>query len=492
MSLIHIKNLTFSYEESHENIFEDTTFQLDTNWKVGFIGRNGRGKTTFLHLLLNTYEYKGKISTNIRFQYFPFEVENPSQNTIDILEKLLPTREYWEFCKELSKLEVAEDALWRPFMSLSGGEKVKVLLATLFLKTDTFLLIDEPTNHLDLEGRKIVSNYLKTKKGFILVSHDRGLIDNCVDHILSINKTTIDVEAGNFSSWRENKRKKDEFEIAEDKQMRKDIKRLEKAAEQTNNWAKKVEKTKNATRNSGLKPDRGYIGHKAAKMMKRSKTIEKRKNATLDTAKHLLHNIEKVADLKLFPLTYQRNQLLSLKDVSIFYGNKSICESLNFAIKNGDRIALKGKNGSGKSTILKLLSGQHISYTGDFQIGNQVKASYVSQDTSFMTGSLTAFLKEHALDESLFKSILRKLDFSREQFDKKLQYYSSGQKKKVLIAKSLCERAHLYIWDEPLNFIDIFSRMQIEQLLIEYKPTIIFVEHDETFIENIATQVISL
>lgn len=127
-----------------------------------------------------------------------------------------------------------------------------------------------------------------------------------------------------------------------------------------------------------------------------------------------------------------------------------------------------------------------------FRKESQLKISYVSQDTSDLQGNLTDYARNNGIDESLFKAILRKLDFSRVQFEKDISAFSGGQKKKVLIAKSLCEKAHLHIWDEPLNYIDIFSRMPIEELLLEYSPTILFVEHDSEFCKNIATKIIEL
>ncbi|MNI46348.1 putative ABC transporter ATP-binding protein YheS [compost metagenome] len=165
---------------------------------------------------------------------------------------------------------------------------------------------------------------------------------------------------------------------------------------------------------------------------------------------------------------------------------------MNFTIEQGERIALSGKNGSGKSSILKLICGEDISYTGSFMKDSQLKISYVSQDTSHLQGSLTDYIRDNGIDETLFKSILRKLDFSRMQFEKDLSTYSGGQKKKVLIATSLSEQVHLHIWDEPLNFIDVISRMQIEELLLEYTPTILFVEHDREFCNNVATKTIEL
>ncbi|WP_273484582.1 Lsa family ABC-F type ribosomal protection protein [Desulforamulus ruminis] len=492
MSLISVKNLTFSYDGSYDNVFENVSFQIDTDWKLGFTGRNGRGKTTFLNLLLGKYEYSGIIAANVSFEYFPFNVQNKEYNTLDIISDIFPDYLHWELMRELSFLEVSEEVLYRPFDSLSYGEQTKVLLATLFLKENSFLLIDEPTNHLDMKARKLVSNYLNTKSGFILVSHDRSFIDNCVDHLLSINKTNIEIQKGNFSDWWENRKRQDAFELAENEKLIKDIKRLSNSAKRTSGWSQEVEKTKYGTRNSGSKPDKGYVGHKAAKMMKRSKSIEKRQRSAVDEKCKLLKNLERSDSLKISQLDYHHTRLAELENVSIFYGEKMVCKDISFTIDQGDRIALLGKNGSGKSSIIKLICGEDIDYTGAFRKGSQLKISYVSQDTSHLQGNLTDYAAHNGIDESLFKSILRKLDFSRVQFEKDMAAFSGGQKKKVLIAKSLCEKAHLHIWDEPLNFIDVISRMQIEELLLEYSPTILFVEHDSEFCKNIATKIIEL
>ncbi|WP_127529514.1 Lsa family ABC-F type ribosomal protection protein [Paenibacillus kobensis] len=492
MSQIKVSNLTFAHYGSYDNIFENVSFQIDTDWKLGFTGRNGRGKTTFLNLLLGKYEYSGTISANVQFEYFPYSVDNKDDNTIDVLESIYPDYVQWELMRELSLLKVSEEVLYRPFSSLSNGEQTKVLLAALFLKENSFLLIDEPTNHLDMHARKLVSQYLRSKHGFILISHDRAFLDNCVDHILSINKTNIDIQQGNFTEWWENKQRQDNYELAENDKLRKDIKRLADAAKRTSDWSDAVEKTKNGSRNAGSKIDKGYVGHKAAKMMKRSKSIEQRQLDAIDEKSKLLRNIENADSLKIAQLPYHKQQLVELERVSILYGDKSVCTDISLTINQGDRIALSGKNGSGKSSLIKLICGEEMDYTGTLRRGSQLKISYVSQDTSHLQGNLTQYAIDRGIDESLFKAILRKLDFSRVQFEKDISAFSGGQKKKVLIAASLCEKVHLHIWDEPLNFIDVISRMQIEDLLLGYSPTILFVEHDRVFCDNIATKVIEL
>ena len=458
MSMIKIENLTFSYPTSYDNIFENVNFQIDTDWKLGFVGRNGRGKTTLLNLLLGKYEYSGKIHSSVQFDYFPYPVADKAKFTNEIFFEIAPEAEEWELMRELSYLDVDADVLYRPFETLSNGEQTKVLLAALFCNEGHFLLIDEPTNHLDVKAREMVAAYLKKKKGFILVSHDRHFLDGCVDHILSLNRASIEVQSGNFSSWMANFERQQEFELAQNERLQKDISRLQQAA----------------------------------KMMKRSKVIEARQQQAIEQKSGLLKNIETAENLKLAPLKYHADTLASFSDVTVCYDDISVCEPVSFMVRQGDRIVLDGKNGSGKSSLLKLLIGEPIEHTGTIQLASGLVISYVPQDTSHLQGSLSDFAEENRIDESLFKAILRKMDLDRIQFEKNIRDFSGGQKKKVLIAKSLCEQAHLYVWDEPLNFIDVYSRMQIEQLITEFSPTMIFVEHDSAFRDAIATKTIKI
>ena len=499
MSLISVNNLTFAYEGSYDNIFENVSFQIDTDWKLGFTGRNGRGKTTFLNLLMGSFEYSGTISASVEFQYFPFAIPDKTLSTMTIVREIRGAYQDWELTRELSLLEVNEDVLPRPFNNLSNGEQTKILLAALFLGDDSFLLIDEPTNHLDAGGRKTVSRYLMGKSGYILVSHDRAFLDGCVDHILSINKANIEVQKGNFSSWYLNKKRQDSFELAQNEKLKKDIKRLKHAARQSHDWADKVESTKmgkgaNKHRKKGHASIdmMVYNAEKSRRMQQRRKNLERRQNTAIEEKSKLLKNIEYSDSLRITQLPYHKKQYLSLSKVDIFYGSKKVCQDVTLTVMHGDRIALHGKNGSGKSSILKLVCKEAISHTGDFEIGSGLQISYVSQDTSHLGGNLADFARASALDESLFKAILRKLDFSRLQFEKDIKNFSGGQKKKVLIAKSLCEKSHLLVWDEPLNFVDVLSRIQIEELLLICKPTILFVEHDRVFCEKIATKEVVL
>ena len=189
---------------------------------------------------------------------------------------------------------------------------------------------------------------------------------------------------------------------------------------------------------------------------------------------------------------YHADTLASFNGAVPCYDGKPVCDPVTFTVGRGERIAIDGKNGSGKSSLLKLLTGEITEHTGTLTIGAGLLVSYVSQDTSHLQGNLSEFARIRGISESLFKAVLRKMDFERTQFEKDMQDFSEGQKKKVLLAGSLCEQRHIYVWDEPLNFIDIYSRIQVEQLLKEFQPAMIFVEHDRAFRDAVATKIVQI
>lgn len=559
MSQISVSNLTFCYEGSFDNIFENVSFLIDTDWKLGLIGRNGKGKTTFLNLLLGNYEYEGNISSSVVFDYFPYRIteEQAGQCGAEFLEQIKQGCELWRVICELDKLHLDAEILYRPFGTLSHGERTKVMLAVLFSGENDFLLIDEPTNHLDRESRETVKEYLRQKKGFILVSHDRDLLDACIDHVLVLNRCSIEVQSGNFSSWWENKSRMDAFHQMENEKHKKEIRRLHQAADRTREWADKNESTK-----IGFNPvkehdrsiaTRAYIGAKTKKMQSRRMQVEKRIMDEIEQKEGLLQDIENPAELKLMPMQHHKEVLITAKEYGIAYGSCEVFHGLDFELRRGERVFLHGENGCGKSSLIRAVlahsgmtcrpvdsvhgrdshsmpapdeyggspsntvlpvddrtygsqrqndvwrldgTGTEVSdimlEKGTLKCASGLTISYINQDTAGLGGTIKEFCRKNDLDESLFCAILRQLDLERVQFVKRIEDYSEGQKKKVLIAASLLKPAHLYIWDEPLNYIDVFSRMQIENLILTYQPTMLIVEHDVRFREKIATKVVEL
>lgn len=235
MSNIEFKDLTFGYGENL--IFDHAQINIDDRWKLGLVGRNGRGKSTLLKLLEGKIITDSSIITDKNFVYFPqllteedlndekisSESKNQESHKGDSIESLsvnitdrksqltfyllneLAEFEQWELERELSLLKVDLEVLWRPFESLSGGEQTKCLLAILFLDETNFPLIDEPTNHLDMASRKVVAQYLKKKSGFIVVSHDRNFLDEVCDHTLAIERQQVILYQGNYSTYEQEK-----------------------------------------------------------------------------------------------------------------------------------------------------------------------------------------------------------------------------------------------------------------------------------------------
>ena len=495
MALIKVTDLSFAYPGSYDNIFEHTSFQIDSDWKLGFIGRNGRGKTTFLKLLMGEYPFEGRIDAPLAFDYFPFPVPHPERPAGELADELCPDVPRWRLERETAALGLDEELLRRSFDTLSKGEQTKLLLALLFARENRFLLIDEPTNHLDIRGRELVSRYLSGKKGFILVSHDRAFLDGCVDHILSINRADIEVQRGNFSSWWENRQRRDAYELAENERLKKDIRRLKETAREKAQWSDTAERRKKGAEKAKADNVKGWAplqGAKSKKQMARAKAIEGRLESAIEEKEGLLKNREEAEALKLAQLPFYTDRLAELRELAIDYGAGPLFSPLSLTLRTGERVALLGPNGCGKSSVLKLVCGEEIPHTGLSETASRLKISYVPQDSSFLRGDLRDFARERDIDESLFKAILRKLDFSRVQFEKDMADFSAGQKKKVLIAASLCEKAHLHVWDEPMNYIDLYSRMQLEELILRCAPTLLFVEHDRAFCERVATATVTI
>jgi ATPase subunit of ABC transporter with duplicated ATPase domains len=277
-----------------------------------------------------------------------------------------------------------------------------------------------------------------------LVSHDRNILDACIDHVLVLNRKTIEVQSGNFSSWWENKTRMDHFAMEENEKHLKEIASLKQAAARSWKWADKNEATK-----IGYDPvkehdrsvaTRAYIGAKTKKMQSRVTQYERRMEREIQEKEGLLQDIEQPVSLKLMPLSYHKERLISCQELSVRYEGAEdyVLKNLTFELVQGERVFLHGENGCGKSTLIKTILQQSCSShakllvtDGENRTASNLVVSYINQDTSFLRGDIRDFCRERNLEESLFFALLRQLDMERAQFEKRLEEFSEGQKRRI-------------------------------------------------------------
>lgn len=511
MSQIILENMSFSYKSYYTPIFSKVSNILDTDWKLALIGRNGRGKTTLLKLIHGTLiPDHGNIYKDVVTEFFPYEYNTNYSKTMDVmkeiignlkamednLDDILILQQYIEadgfemesrIKKELHKMMLPDAILDQEFESLSGGERTKLLLIALFLRKNRFILLDEPTNHLDIDGRDRIANYLKHKKGFIVVSHDRDFLDTICDHVISINKTDINIEKGNYTTWKQNKDLKEEYEFRTRNKLEHEVISLEKRAFSARTWANIAEKEKNpyATHNRGNTS-------RSAKFMHQAKKSESKVISNIEEKKTLLLNYETAKELILHQDNLDTDLLLHIKNLEYSYNHMPLLQDITLKIYTGDIIWIQGKNGSGKSTLLKLINKTLLSNAIAYAEGLVISTAW--QEPLWNQGFLHDILEKpcESFDVDRFYSLCNIFDIPENFRNKPLETYSNGELKKLDIARALSCNNQLLLLDEPLNYMDVYFREQLEMAILLYKPTLVFVEHDKRFGENIASKRIEL
>ncbi|MDE6613846.1 MAG: ATP-binding cassette domain-containing protein, partial [Clostridia bacterium] len=382
--------------------------------------------------------------------------------------------------------------LYRPYKTLSGGEKTKFKLAVTFAR-EGFALLDEPTDHLDVFGREKVARYLSSKKGFIVVSHDKAFLNGCCDHILALENTGAKLSHGGCETYVEESAKKRQADAVKKQSLEAESRRLKKSAERTSDWADAAERQKFGENGKAkyAAVDRGFLGAKAAKMQKRAVSVQDRREKAETQIKELLKGFKEDEVLKITPEKYFKSRLAELKEVTISFSDRILFEVLSFKIDEGERVAVTGSNGAGKTTLLKLIAGEYMNFKGLRDISPRLKISYVPQEWAFY-GTLAEYAETYGIEDGYYKALLSKFGFDGKDFTRPVNLFSEGQKKKAALARSLCEKANLYIWDEPLNYLDIFSRERLKAAILSSGISLIFVEHDISFVNDVATRKITL
>ena len=494
--MIVVNGLTKDYGITE--IFKDVSFSVPERRHIGLVGVNGSGKTTLLNILAGKeYHEKGKI-TGIKGKtigYLPQIPVLPEDLTVyqyllSSFDKLIELKKKMESEKDPPKqhllneqfehlggnliepkigkvcyfLNISEDLKKQNINSISGGEKSRVLLAHILLSEPDIILLDEPTNHIDIEGIIFLENFLNSYKGtFIVVSHDRQFLNNCVNHIYYIENKSIKIYKGNYDKF--------ETEYEHEKQ------RLEKTYKQQTEYIKKTEKF--------IRDNiEGQNTKQAQSRMKKLEKLERIKLPEKQTAPAFKWNE-----------TFRSgNEILHLENLSFSYDSRKILSNINFNVYAGHKIAITGKNGAGKTTLLRLIKGELIPSSGSIIKGNNINTAYYKQEFHF-TGSDETLLNMFLNETEYFtvgeaRSKLALAGFFANDIEKKWNNLSGGEKAKYMILKLTVENPNVLLLDEPTNHLDIQSVKYLINMLNIFPETIIFTSHDRSLIRNVATDVV--
>ena len=523
MANILCRKVSFGYDGTERNVFTDLDLVIDTGWRTALTGRNGRGKTTLLRLIQGELTPdRGHIERPVEVQRFPVSVADPAVSAFDAAKDAAGPFRRWE--REMARLLDTDDdnalarygtlqtrfqeaggyevdadlereldalgigaALWpRRFDRLSGGEQTRCLLAGLFARQAGFPLIDEPTNHLDRAGRERVAEYLYAKPGFLIVSHDRAFLDACVDHVIALNPDTVEARRCSFSTWRHAFLERLARQERANTELRREIGRLEDAAQQRRRGADKREAEK------GAHTDKGFIGARAARQMKRAIAVEQRAEKAVEERRQTLVDIERTYPLRLPAPSRRRARPLVTAHDLVVLRDKPLFAPISFRVRSGDRLAVVGPNGSGKTSLLEVLREAPLAFEGTLTRPARLDIARVCQQPRWTTGLLSDHLAAEGMDESRFRQVMAALGVRGAALERRLESMSPGQRKKIELARSFLLPADLLLWDEPLNFLDIDAREAIQEVVLRGTPTMVFVEHDAVFVDRVATATLEL
>lgn len=508
---ISVRDLTKAFEVN-KNILDGLTFQVQHGERVGILGRNGTGKTTLFRLMVGELtEDKGEIDIArgkrlglvSQIPHYPdgYTVEdvlataeerlNAMQSRMRRLEEQMSVSddrallsEYDELLSrfetlggydaEVRRSKVANGLDIPPAMreqlfdSLSGGEKTRVNLARLILEDTDILLLDEPTNHLDMHATEWLEDYLLHFKGTVLaISHDRWFLDKIAQRIIEIVDGRAEFYNGNYTFYAEEKQRRYEELRKQYEKNQKEIAHLQKAADDLHLWA--------------------FMG--ADKLHKRAFSMEKR-IARLQTAEKPRE--DKKLSVRFRQKEFFGDEVLVLEDVAKSYGEKRLFSGVEELVEPGERIALIGDNGTGKSTLLRCIAGEETPDRGWIHLGPAVKSAYLPQLVRFDDPSrnmVDTMLWEAKCDPQTARNRLAAFGFRGEDVFKTVSVLSGGEKSRLRLCILMRDDINFLMLDEPTNHLDLLSREWMEDALTDYAEALLFVSHDRWFIEKFATRI---
>ena len=509
---ISVTNLVKEFEVGSK-ILDGLTFQVDSGERVRLLGPNGCGKTTLLRILTGVMDYDegevviapGKrvgLSSQIPVYPAGYTVEDVLDDAFAPLHKM--EREMTQLAETMGRgedeaamarydkltaafqagggyemdtnknkvcngLSISAQMRQRPFDKLSGGEKTRVNLGRLILEDTDILLLDEPTNHLDLHATEWLEEYIRSFHGTVVtISHDRYFLDRTVTRVIEIQDGKAEFYSGNYSFYAVEKERRYQERMKQYEKEQAKIAQLEKAAEQLRVWA--------------------FMG--MDKTYRRAISMERRIERMRTTAKPTK---ARKMDARFSSAEFHGDEVLGIRNVSKSYGDKHLFEGISLKVEGGERIALIGDNGTGKSTLIKMIVGELYPDDGRIKTGPQVKEAYLPQIVRFdhpdwnLVENMMAAKK--GLSAQSARNRLAAYDFRGEDVFKPVSVLSGGEQSRLRLCMLMDDEINFLILDEPTNHLDIDSREWIEEAVEAYDGTLLFVSHDRYFINRFATRI---
>lgn len=470
MLLLEAKQLEKSYD-GKLIIKQTEPLQLFANDRVGLVGLNGTGKSTFLKLLAET------------------EVRDAG-----FIQHYGPIAIVSQFDQEEQRITSKSEAVWnlqgKKYDTMSGGERTRTQIAAALEQDPDILILDEPTSHLDVDGMDQLAGVLQHFKGaLLLVSHDRVFLDMICTKIIEIDDQTFTTYPGNYSDYQIQKDQQRKREHLEYEQYVKEKARLEKTAKEKAAKARDLKNKPTRMSFSEAKLGKGKLQNAKRSLEKKSKVIEKRIEM-LDKKEKPKKQQNVEFDIQRFSKIHGK-QVLAVKNLSLRFDEKSLVQNLTFCVKPGMKVVLTGKNGTGKSTLLQEI------YNGNEAIekSNQLKVGYFHQHLNILDPqkSILDNVMENSLyDETWVRTILARMLFKREDVFKRVEVLSGGERMKTALAKLFLSDYNVLLLDEPSNYLDLFTREALEEVLVAYPGTFILATHDRRLMEKTATHILEL
>lgn len=451
-----------------EPVFSGVNFVLADSSVVGLIGDNGSGKTTLLSILAGKVEhYDGILNTEgEQIGYLPQEVHFEDVKLVgEFIESSVFSFEKYKVETALRLLGFHHFDEYQEIKTLSGGEKAKLYLASVLAQEPTTLLLDEPTNHLDIDSILALSDYIASFRGKVItVSHDRAFLDAVVNKIWELRDGKFKEYTGNYADFEELKQK--ELEIQQKAYI---------------GWTKKKEQLEKLVALEHKKGAAGNVGA-AEKRFEREVSKVEVKDPFKDTG---------VAKLNLSGESHSGKMVLSVDKLNKSFGSKKVLEDITFEIRGNDKIWLYGKNGSGKTTILKEVEEcveKGVLDDGAIRIGNNLGIGYYAQTQEILDFDATLedeIQRLGRIDWAKGISMLGRLQFDKSEWERQVKSLSYGQRARLIFGAFSLGNYNFLILDEPTNHLDIKTRTIIENALIDYKGAMLIVSHDRYFVERL-------